>query len=115
MFALFSFDLFPRVRQKNSEGLIAPPSPKIPPQSPVPTSPMPVGSPRLSHSPVMSSYAAMSPPRSPGSSAFRNREFEANLPIKPDFKLAVPPNRRPGIIARRQTNDGGTAGKRHVT
>ena len=115
IFAFFSFERFPRVRPKNytSEGLIAPRSPQIP-QSPVPTSPMLAGSPRLTHSSTLSPYIGMSPPRSPGSSTLRDREFEANLPRKSDFKLVVPPDRRPGIIARRQTSDGRSLVKKLV-
>jgi hypothetical protein len=113
IFALFSFEIFPRVRPKNltSEGLIAPRSPQIP-QSPVPTSPRLVGSPRLTHSSTLSPYIGMSPPRSPGSSTLRDGEFEASLPTKSDFKLVVSPDRRPGIIARRQTSDGRSLVKR---
>lgn len=114
IFAFFSFDIFRRVRKNStSEGLIAPRSPK-PHQSPVPTSPMLGGSPRPPHSSILSPYIGMSPPRSPGSSAFRDREFEANLPTKSDFKLGIPPDRRPGVIARRQTSDGRSSVKRHA-
>ncbi|KAF8631517.1 hypothetical protein AX15_002277 [Amanita polypyramis BW_CC] len=124
IFSLFSFDIFPRVRHRShrkdtSEGLIAPRSPKDP-QTPthIPSTPILGSSPRFptSHSMATSHLNPKSPPppRSPGPLTPRGQEFAASLSTNSSFKLGVPPSKRPGALARRQTSDTIGIGIRHV-
>ncbi|CAK5262851.1 unnamed protein product, partial [Mycena citricolor] len=86
--SLFRSLLFFRSRNRNEQGIIAPPSPGIVPQH----SPMlaPLASPR---------FSTLTPPRSP---RYKPAELEAELQAS-NFKLNTPPLRSDGLGQRRRS------------